>query len=48
MAGLADILHYLADMAPARSGWRLTDAFETRWLARPEAAIDELASVVLR
>ena len=40
--------HIERHMALRRAGWRLTDAYQTRWLARPEAAVEALASTVLR
>ena len=39
--------HIERHMALRRAGWDLTDAFQSRWLTQPEAAVDRLAEMVL-
>ncbi len=39
--------HIERHLALRRAGWRMTDAFQTRWLAKPEAATAEVARQVL-
>jgi hypothetical protein len=40
--------HIERHLALRRAGWRMLDAFESRWLARPEAAVEAIVEAVLR
>jgi hypothetical protein len=40
--------HIARHLALRRAGWRMLDAFESRWLANPDAAVDEIVQAVLR
>jgi hypothetical protein len=40
--------HIDRHLALRRAGWRMLDAFESRWLAKPDAAVEAIVQTVLR